>query len=93
MNYIVSSAWYRSLFLSRDFRLPFKVKLERENNYKDFKIAHDMDTMPQFGAGSEYGRQQKEEARRKKYGLATRKYNPYAQPWLMKVGPGKGGKK
>lgn len=49
--------------------------------------------MPKFGAGSEFGREQKEEARRKKYGMATRKYNPYDQPWQMKLGNGKQVKK
>ncbi|XP_075731684.1 transcription factor IIFalpha isoform X3 [Rhipicephalus microplus] len=66
-----------------------QVRMERENNMKEFKME---DEMPKFGAGSEFGRDQKEEARRKKYGIIMKKYNPDDQPWLLRVG-GKGGKK
>lgn len=45
-----------------------------------------------FGAGSEYGRDLREEARRKKFGIVARKYKPEDQPWILKVG-GKTGKK
>ena len=55
-----------------------QVRMVRENNRKEFVRE---DEMPKFGAGSEYGRQEKEEARRKKYGINTRKYNPDNQPW------------
>ena len=62
----------------------------RENNRKD--KAQD-DEMPEYGAGSEYGRAQREEARRKKYGfVSSKKYDPDAQPWLMRVGNKKEGK-
>lgn len=47
------------------------IRMERENNYKEFKSAYDIDVAPKFGAGSEYGREQKEEARRKKYGIVS----------------------
>ncbi|XP_037527802.1 general transcription factor IIF subunit 1 isoform X6 [Rhipicephalus sanguineus] len=66
-----------------------QIRMERENNMKEFKME---DEMPKFGAGSEFGRDQKEEARRKKYGIIMKKYNPDDQPWLLRVG-GKGGKK
>ncbi|XP_050023728.2 general transcription factor IIF subunit 1-like isoform X4 [Dermacentor andersoni] len=66
-----------------------QVRMERENNMKEFKLEDDM---PKFGAGSEFGRDQKEEARRKKYGIIMKKYNPDDQPWLLRVG-GKGGKR
>ncbi|XP_041357937.1 general transcription factor IIF subunit 1-like [Gigantopelta aegis] len=69
------------------------VKIERENNLKEYKLANDIDMMPKFGAGSEYGREQKEEARKKKYGIMIKKYKPEDQPWLMKVGSGKNAKK
>ena len=49
--------------------------------------------MPKFGAGSEFGREQKEEARRKKYGIMVKRYNPDDQPWLMKLGGGKQARK
>lgn len=60
--------------------------MERENNYKEFKQAYDVDTMPKFGAGSEFGREAREEARKKKYGMKTRIYEPNDQPWTLKVG-------
>lgn len=66
-----------------------QVKMERENNLKEFKADEDM---PKFGAGSEFGREQREESRRKKYGIISKKYNPEDQPWILKLG-GKGGKK
>jgi len=66
-----------------------QVKMERENNMKEFKADEDQ---PKFGAGSEFGREQREESRRKKYGIMTKKYNPEDQPWLLKLN-GKGGRK
>ena len=45
-----------------------------------------------YGAGSEYGRELKEEARRKRLGINKRNYKPDDQPWLLSVG-GKGAKK
>ena len=56
---------------------------------KEFKSAYDIDTMPKSGAGSEYGREQREEARRKKYGIKTRNYNPNDQPFILKLGTSK----
>ncbi|XP_062568567.1 general transcription factor IIF subunit 1-like [Saccostrea cucullata] len=69
------------------------IRMERENNYKEFKSAYDIDVHPKFGAGSEYGREQKEEARRKKYGIMSKKYNPEEQPWILKIGKNKEMKK
>lgn len=69
------------------------VRMERENNLKEYKTAHGIDMMPKFGAGSEFGREQKETARRKKYGIMMKKYDPGNQPWLMKVGKAKEAKK
>ncbi|KAK3091899.1 hypothetical protein FSP39_023552 [Pinctada imbricata] len=69
------------------------VRMERENNLKEYKSAYDIDLMPKYGAGSEYGREQKEEARRKKYGIQIKKYNPEDQPYIMKIGKGKEAKK
>lgn len=57
---------------------------------KDFKSAYDIETLPKFGAGSEYGRDQREEARKKKFGVRIRKYNSDDQPWLLKLGGGAG---
>ena len=61
----------------------------RENNKKERTQEEEA---PEFGAGSEYGKAQREEARRKKYGFISKKYNPDAQPWLMRVGNKKEGK-
>ncbi|KAK3748199.1 hypothetical protein RRG08_039453 [Elysia crispata] len=69
------------------------VKMERENNLREYKTANDLDTMPKFGAGSEFGRDQKEESRRKKYGIMLKRYNPDDQPWHLKIGSGKQAKR
>ncbi|CAO1419958.1 unnamed protein product [Diamesa hyperborea] len=61
------------------------VKMERENNLKNFK-GFQQEEQPKFGAGSEYNREAKEEARRKKYGINIKKYNADAQPWILEDG-------
>ncbi|XP_075229010.1 general transcription factor IIF subunit 1-like isoform X2 [Lycorma delicatula] len=76
--------------LNVDFSKWTQVKMERENNQREFKGPDE--EQPKFGAGSEFGREAKEEARRKKYGIITKKYRPEDQPWILKVG-GKTGKK
>lgn len=77
--------------LNIDFTKWNNVRMERENNLRDFRQAEE--DLPKFGAGSEYNRDAKEEARRKKFGIIAKKYNPEAQPWILKVGSGKQGKK
>lgn len=77
--------------LNVDFSQWRSVKMERENNNLKESRGIEEET-PKFGAGSEYNRDQKEEARRKKFGIIAKKYNPDAQPWILKVG-GKLGKK
>lgn len=67
-----------------------QVRMVRENNKKEYKGWEE--DQPKQGAGSEFGREQREEARRKKYGINARKYNPDAQPWLMRIGSKKEGK-
>ncbi len=62
----------------------------RENNRKT--SANPDEEAPKFGAGSEFGREQREEARRRRYGHGGRRYDPDAQPWLMRVGAKKEGK-
>lgn len=73
-----------------DFTKWNQVKMERENNMVQFKSF--TEDMPKFGSGSEYGREQREEARRKKYGIISKKYRPEDQPWVLQHG-GKQGKK
>jgi len=76
--------------LNVDFSQWGGVKMERENNLKHFKFMKE--EQPKFGAGSEYGREAREEARRKKFGIVTKQYKVEDQPWILKVG-GKTGKK
>ncbi|XP_053983198.1 general transcription factor IIF subunit 1 [Hylaeus anthracinus] len=76
--------------LNVDFSKWSQVKMERENNMKEYKGLEE--EMPKFGAGSEFGRDAREEARRKKFGITSRKYKPEDQPWILKSG-GKTGKK
>ncbi|KAF5301162.1 hypothetical protein FQA39_LY10840 [Lamprigera yunnana] len=59
-----------------------QVKMERENNMKEFRGIDE--EQPKFGAGSEFGREAREEARRKKLGIMQRKYKPDDQPWILK---------
>ena len=73
-----------------DFTKWSQVKMERENNQVQFKSFSE--DMPKFGAGSEFGREQREEARRKKFGIYSKKYKPEDQPWIIQHG-GKTGKK
>uniref|UniRef100_A0A0A9W041 Transcription initiation factor IIF subunit alpha n=2 Tax=Lygus hesperus TaxID=30085 RepID=A0A0A9W041_LYGHE len=73
-----------------DFTKWTQVKMERENNAREYQ-RFDED-QPKFGAGSEYGREAREEARRKKFGIITKKYKPDDQPWILKVN-GKAGRK
>ncbi|XP_017772911.1 PREDICTED: general transcription factor IIF subunit 1 isoform X2 [Nicrophorus vespilloides] len=68
--------------LDVDFEKWKQVKMERENNMKEFKGTEE--DQPKFGAGSEFGREAKEEARRKKLGIISRKYKPDDQPWILK---------
>ena len=58
--------------------------MDRENNMREFQPGADED-MPTSGAGSEFGRERREEARRKKFGIISKKYKPEDQPWLLRV--------
>uniref|UniRef100_A0A2M4AFP7 Transcription initiation factor IIF subunit alpha n=1 Tax=Anopheles triannulatus TaxID=58253 RepID=A0A2M4AFP7_9DIPT len=75
--------------LNVDFTQWRTVKMERENNQKEFKGMEEV--MPKFGAGSEFNRDLREEARRKRFGIISKKYKPEAQPWILRAG-GKSGK-
>jgi len=74
-----------------DFSTWSQVRMVRENNMKVFAPGK-TDDNPKFGAGSAFGKDLKEEARRKKLGIITKKYRPEDQPWLLKIG-GKTGRK
>ncbi|KAF0312183.1 General transcription factor IIF subunit 1 [Amphibalanus amphitrite] len=71
-----------------DFTKWNQVKMVREVPVKADAGPED----PKFGAGSEFGKEMREEARRKKLGIVAKKIKPDSYPWLMRVG-GKNGKK
>jgi transcription initiation factor TFIIF subunit alpha len=50
------------------------------------------EALPKSGAGSEYGRERREEARKRRRGYAKKVVNPDAAPWNLKIG-GKGGRR
>ncbi|XP_067416629.1 general transcription factor IIF subunit 1 isoform X2 [Emydura macquarii macquarii] len=66
-----------------------QAKMERDLSNK--KIYQE-EEMPESGAGSEFNRKLREEARRKKYGIIIREFKPEDQPWVLKVN-GKAGRK
>ncbi|XP_053907781.1 general transcription factor IIF subunit 1 [Cuculus canorus] len=66
-----------------------QARMERDLSNK--KIYQE-EEMPESGAGSEYNRRLREEARRKKYGIVLREFRAEDQPWLLRVN-GKAGRK
>uniref|UniRef100_A0A915L0V7 Transcription initiation factor IIF subunit alpha n=1 Tax=Romanomermis culicivorax TaxID=13658 RepID=A0A915L0V7_ROMCU len=61
------------------------LELQRENNESIFVPDDDQ---PKSGVGSEFGKQAREEARRKKMGYSKTKYCKDNQPWLLSVNSG-----
>ena len=57
----------------------------RENNQKIVKSNVPQDDDPKLGAGSNFGKDMKEEMRLKKLGIVRKKYDPNAQSWLMRL--------
>ncbi|XP_077590922.1 general transcription factor IIF subunit 1 isoform X2 [Stigmatopora nigra] len=66
-----------------------QARMERDMSAR--KIYGEEET-PEGAAGSEFGKKQREEARRKKYGIVTREFKVEDQPWILKVN-GKAGKR
>ncbi|XP_020654399.3 general transcription factor IIF subunit 1 isoform X1 [Pogona vitticeps] len=66
-----------------------QAKMERDLSNK--KIYQE-EELPESGAGSEFNRKLREEARRKKYGIILKEFKPEDQPWILKVN-GKAGRK
>ena len=66
-------------------------KMERETTLKGEIKGEHGEEQPEFGAGSEFGRKEREEARRRKFERRKSKHNN--SPWILKVGSGKQGKK
>lgn len=69
--------------------LPSQARMERDMSAR--RIYGEEET-PEGGAGSEFGKKQREEARRKKFGIVTREFKVEDQPWILKVN-GKAGKR
>ncbi|XP_057289254.1 general transcription factor IIF subunit 1 isoform X1 [Pezoporus wallicus] len=66
-----------------------QARMERDLSNK--RIYQD-EELPESGAGSEFHRRLREEARRKKYGIILREFRAEDQPWLLRVN-GKAGRK
>ena len=66
-----------------------QARLERDLSNK--KIYQE-EEMPESGAGSEFNRKLRDEARRKKYCIVLKEFRPEDQPWLLRVN-GKSGRK
>ncbi|XP_074553066.1 general transcription factor IIF subunit 1 [Halichoeres trimaculatus] len=70
------------------------------SNWTQARMERDMSARRIYGeeetqegaAGSEFGKKQREEARRKKFGIVTREFKVEDQPWILKVN-GKAGKR
>ena len=78
--------------LNQDFSKWSSSRMVRENNQKIVQSNIPENDDPKFGAGSVFGKDMKEELRLKKLGITRKKYDPDAQPWLMRLN-GKGGRK
>ncbi|KAF7233655.1 hypothetical protein EG68_05863 [Paragonimus skrjabini miyazakii] len=76
-----------------DLSSGLELFMQRENNLKQFRSVHNLSDTPERGAGSEFGREAKEEARLRKYGIIRESYRPDDQPWIMTVGKGKTGRR
>merc|ERR1719464_2143327 len=61
----------------------------RENNKKEFKGPEE--DMPKYGAGSEYGREEREELDEKSMDTPAGNTTPTCSPWLMRIGGKKDG--
>ncbi|XP_063787209.1 general transcription factor IIF subunit 1 isoform X2 [Pseudophryne corroboree] len=72
-----------------DFSTWNQARMERDLSAK--KMFQDEET-PDSGAGSEFNRKQREEARRKKYGIILKEFKLEDQPWVLRVN-GKAGRK
>lgn len=66
-----------------------QARLERDlSNQKIYQE----EELPESGAGSEFNRKLREEARRKKYGIVLKEFRAEDQPWLLRVN-GKAGRR
>ncbi|KAG8441441.1 hypothetical protein GDO86_006980 [Hymenochirus boettgeri] len=72
-----------------DFSTWNQARMERDLSAKKM---YQEEEMPDSGAGSEYNRKQREESRRKKYGIILKEFKIEDQPWMLRVN-GKTGRK
>ncbi|XP_009074505.1 PREDICTED: general transcription factor IIF subunit 1, partial [Acanthisitta chloris] len=66
-----------------------QARMERDLSNKRIYAEEEL---PESGAGSEFHRRLREEARRRKHGIILREFRPEEQPWILRVN-GKGGRK
>uniref|UniRef100_A0A674H762 Transcription initiation factor IIF subunit alpha n=1 Tax=Taeniopygia guttata TaxID=59729 RepID=A0A674H762_TAEGU len=66
-----------------------QARMERDMSNKRIYAEEEL---PESGAGSEFHRRLREEARRKKLGIVLREFRAEDQPWLLRVN-GKGGRR
>lgn len=66
-----------------------QARMERDLSNKRI---YQEEELPEAGAGSEFHRRLRDEARRKKFGIVLREFRPEDQPWLLRVN-GKAGRK
>ncbi|CAH3198806.1 unnamed protein product [Porites evermanni] len=66
-----------------------KAQMSRQTESIEEK---ESENLPTFGAGSEFGRERREEARKKRRGHVTQPKNPEAAPWNLRIG-GKSGRR
>jgi len=66
-----------------------KAQMSRQTDTLEEK---ESENLPSFGAGSEFGRERREEARKKRRGFVTQPKDPEAAPWNLKIG-GKSGRR
>ncbi|KAL0993177.1 hypothetical protein UPYG_G00104320 [Umbra pygmaea] len=79
-----------------------QARMERDmsNRRMYARMERDMSNRRMYGgeeteegaAGSEFGKKQREESRRKKFGVITREFKTEDQPWILKIN-GKAGKR
>uniref|UniRef100_A0A8C5MZ90 Transcription initiation factor IIF subunit alpha n=1 Tax=Leptobrachium leishanense TaxID=445787 RepID=A0A8C5MZ90_9ANUR len=72
-----------------DFSTWNQARMERDLSAKKM---YQEEELPDSGAGSEFNRKQREEARRKKYGIILKEFKMEDQPWILRVN-GKAGRK
>uniref|UniRef100_W5KU27 Transcription initiation factor IIF subunit alpha n=1 Tax=Astyanax mexicanus TaxID=7994 RepID=W5KU27_ASTMX len=71
------------------FHCPTPARMERDMSNRRM---YGEEETAEGAAGSEFGKKQREESRRKKFGIITKEFKVEDQPWILKVN-GKAGKR